>query len=447
MDVISLPKPPVPSTDQPAVQDSFQAMQLLHEIIKPEWVEELFPSSPQTVFTGYVVLWMLIYQRLHQNATLSSAVSMFIQEMASLSTSKRVKENTLSARTGGFSRARQRFPVALAERIADHVFHSFLPTTFGALPGRRVFLVDGSCVKLTPQKELQARWPAGRQESPWPICQLATLHELETGMMLRPEAGAMYGDDAVSEMALAERFLKQIPAHSVLMADRGFGVFSFAFAAKQAGHDVVLRLNRDRFQSLQKKATPLRPDVWQLCWKPTKMNRRSFPDLPADAEVMVYLHAFDGFSGERMWIVTSLSLQTQCVAQLYVHRAEIETDIRQWKTVLKLNELRGQSAEMILKELAIGSVTYNLVVQVRRLAAERGKIAPRRISFTGVWSLIMPMIHHRRERTLQEWQNEWDLLLKRALQRTIPHRPNRSYPRTVYRKSLSYPRKVHEKAP
>lgn len=420
-------------------------MQLLQEIINPEWVEELFPSSPQTVFTGYVVLWMMIYQRLHQNATLFSAVSMFIHEMASLSTSKRVKEQTLSTRTGGFSRARQRFPVKLAERAADHVFNSLLPSTSRILPDRWVFLVDGSSVKLSPVKELQERWPAGRQESPWPICQLATLHELETGMMIRPEAGAMYGDDAVSEMALAEPFLKRIPAHSVLMADRGFGVFSFAFAATQAGHDVVLRLNRDRFQSLQKKATLLRPNVWQLCWKPTKNNRRSFPDLPADAEVMVYLHAFDGFSGERMWIVTTLSMDTPGVAQLYVHRADIETDIRQWKTLLKLNELRGQSADMILKELAIGSVTYNLVVQVRRLAAERGKIAPRRISFTGVWTLIIPLIHSRRERTTAEWEVEMDLLLKRALQRTIPNRPNRSFPRTVYRKSLSYPRKVHQK--
>lgn len=441
MDVSSLPSN---SSLQRDSDEAAQALRLLGNVITPEWVDALCPSSPQAVFTSYIVLWMLIYQRLHQNAPLTSAVSMFLQQMASLSTSKRVQDKTLSTQTGGFSRARQRFPVAVAEHIADHVFQSLLPAASTWLPGRRVFLVDGSTIKLRPQKELHERWPAGRQGSPWPICQLAVLHELETGMMLRPEAGPMYGDEATSEMSLAEPLLRRLPAHSVLMADIGFGVFSFAFAATQAGHDVVLRLKKDRFVSMQKKATPVRPGMWQLCWTPTAENRRSFPDLPADAKVKAYLHEFIGYSGQQMWIVTTLSIETDQAAKLYAHRAEVETDIRQWKKPLKLDELRGKSVEMILKELAIGSVTYNLVIQVRRLAAERGKIAPRRISFTGVWHLLMPMFLFPRERTMEEWHEEGDLLLKRALQQKIPLRPNRSYPRTAYRKSFSYDKKDFE---
>lgn len=439
--------PPVPVADLDSRPGSDHVMRLLHEIIQPEWIEDLFPSAPQTVFTGYVVLWMLIYQRLHQNASLASALSMFLQDMAQLSTSKRVQDQTLSARTGGFSRARQRFPVTLANRIADHVFHSFLPPTSRQLPGRRVFLVDGTSVPLTPRRELQKRWPVGRPDSAWPICRLAVLHELDTGMMLRPEAGAMYGEEAVSEVTLAESFLQRLPAQSVLMADRGFGVFSFTFAATQAGHDVLLRLSWDRFRSLQKKATPVRPGVWELVWKPTIHNRRSFPHLPADAQITVTLHAFEGHAGQPLWIVTTLALETSAIAQLYEQRTEIETDIRQWKSFLKLDEMRSRSDEMILKELAIGCVTYNLVVQVRRLAAARRPIPARRISFTGVWNLLMPMILSPRIRTPENWQHDWELLLKRVLQCTIPNRPHRSYPRTVHRKSSKYPRKKHHHTP
>ncbi len=54
--------------------------------------------------------------------------------------------------------------------------------------------------------------------------------------------------------------------------------------------------------------------------------------------------------------------------------------------------LRGQSAATIGKELAMGMMAYNLVVQVRRLAAKRIPIEPRRLSFTGVWSLVKAIL-------------------------------------------------------
>ena len=56
-------------------------------------------------------------------------------------------------------------------------------------------------------------------------------HELASGCAVRPETGPMYGPGAVGELALATRLLPRLPAHSVLLADRNFGVFAFAYAA------------------------------------------------------------------------------------------------------------------------------------------------------------------------------------------------------------------------
>jgi hypothetical protein len=56
---------------------------------------------------------------------------------------------------------------------------------------------------------------------------LVLAHELASGAALRPEVGAMYGPAADSEVALAVRLIPRIPAKSVLMADRNFGVFGF----------------------------------------------------------------------------------------------------------------------------------------------------------------------------------------------------------------------------
>jgi hypothetical protein len=55
------------------------------------------------------------------------------------------------------------------------------------------------------------------------------------------------------------------------------------------------------------------------------------------------------------------------------------SNIRNVKVVLRMDESRGQSPAMIRQELALGTVAYNLVIQIRRLTAQ----PPRRLSFTG----------------------------------------------------------------
>ncbi|MGL4464494.1 MAG: transposase [Planctomycetia bacterium] len=108
-------------------------------------------------------------------------------------------------------------------------------------------------------------------------------------------------------------------------------------------------------------------------------------------------------------------------------RWEVETDLRLWKRTLGVDALRGRSVEMVLKEVAMGALAYNLVVEVRRLAAA----PPKRISYTGVWSLVTITLFSPRERTAEKWREHVDRVLRWAAQRKLPNRPGRSYPRQV----------------
>ncbi|MGL4464493.1 MAG: hypothetical protein ACRDD1_11215 [Planctomycetia bacterium] len=172
-----------------------------------------------------------------------------------------MREDKLSANTAAYSRARSRLQTAVAEKSADHVFTTLAAASAADQPvnkpaERRTFLIDGSTLALASRDELRRRWPpASNQhgEGIWPISHLVLACELETGLMLRPEVGAMYGDAADGEVALAIR----LPPRSLLMADRNFGIFGFVRCAVQAGHEVVTRLTAARFQSLRKKAEPL----------------------------------------------------------------------------------------------------------------------------------------------------------------------------------------------
>jgi len=430
----------------PALQahsaDLQEAMTLFQKTLPSEFLEQRQDSSPQTVFTPWLVVWLMIYQRLHHNATLASAVGAFIDAMQGNSTNKRVRDNTLSSNTGGLSRARSRLKVTVAEQAADHVFQTLLPQMPRLIGGRRVLLVDGSTITLTSNEKLRQHWPPASNQhgdAPWPICQLVLMHELESGLMVRPETGAKYGPNAESEVTQVQRLFSRIPEHSVLMADSNFGIFQFVHAATQAGHDVITRLTEPRFRSMVVNAQPVRPGVWQLQWQPSDQERRKHPDLDAEAVVPIYLHEIVGCSGQTLWVSSTVDLETATLSACYFRRGEVETEIRNSKKTLKLDELRGQSVEMIHKELAMHTIAYNLVAQVRYLASQLGQLPPKRLSFSGVWTLIKTMLLNHADRNAQQWQERFDLVLKKCLQRKLPHRPDRSFPREAYSIRSPYP--------
>ena len=146
-----------------------------------------------------------------------------------------------------------------------------------------------------------------------------------------------------------------------------------------------------------------------------------------------------GFSGQTLWVVTTLDLPVEKLAALYARRWEIEADIRHLKQTLQADALRGQSPDMVLKELAMTAVAYNLVVQVRRLAAERAKVAPKRISFSAVRDLVRILLFAPKPRTAAEWVEWFERVVREAGRSKLPNRPNRSYPREVIPRRRGFP--------
>ena len=432
-----------PSAAPPdSAADLAAALAQFHRLVDPEMVAELQPSGPATVYTPWLTVWLLVYQRLHRNASLQTAVAEFARVAPLHSSNTRVRERTPSSNTGAYSRARARLLAPVAEAVADHVFATVAAATPPSLGDRRVFALDGTTLALASNDRLRERWPPGaNQHGPntWPICQLVLAHELESGAAVRAELGAMSGSEADSEVAMATLLLPRIPANSLLMADRNFGVFGFVHAAVAAGHDVLVRSVQSRFEALKRSAETAGPGRWRLRWTPTKANRQTDPGLPADAGVSVWLHEFVGFSGQTLWVATTTEASVETLADLYAKRWSIETDIRQLKTTLECDALRGQSEDMIRKELAMAMVAFNSVVRVRRIAAERAKLPPRALSFKGVWSLVTILLLSPNDWTAEEWQERFEWVIRGAIQRKLPKRPGRSYPRTVIARRRKFP--------
>jgi hypothetical protein len=419
------------------------ALDQFRNLLDPDMINELQPSRSNAVYTSWVTVFLLIYQRLSGNASLQEAVAELLKTIGMFSSNKRVQNQTLSSNNSAYSRARSRLSGSVTDAVADHVYEKIITATKPSLADRRAFIIDGTTVPLQSSDTLRKQWPAGsNQHGPgtWPICHLVVAHELASGAAMRPEVGAMYGPEAVSELELSKRLMPRIPANSMVMGDKNFGVFYFVYTASQAGHEVLVRLTKPRYQYLKRSAKQVGPGRWTLSWKPSDWDRRAHPDLPANAVVKVTLHEFVGFSGKTIWVATTSDASVEELAKLYAQRWGIETDINNFKTTLECDALRGKSAAMIMKELAIAMVSYNLVVQVRRLAAERVKMPPRRLSFTGVWRLVKIILLSENDAwTAEEWEKQFEWVLRGAAQRKIPNRPGRSYPRKTLARGRKFP--------
>jgi hypothetical protein len=390
---------------------------LFRRLLPPRLLDDLDPRAPQAAYTAWAVTWLLVYQRLHGNASLNDAVAEFALRFRGRASPGR----DLSANTGAYSAARTGLDARVLHWAAESAYDTLVEAYPCSWRGRRAFFVDGSTVQLAPSFELRLAFPPASNQhgqSHWPILHLAVAHELESGLAASPEFGPMYGPEARSELSLAAGVLARLPAGSILLGDRNFGVFAFAWAAARSGHDVLLRLTEARFEALKKKAGEAGPGRWELTWRPSAYDRKAHPELPPDAEVTGWLHEVRVSEGLTLWLFETAQMTGQEAAGLYHKRQDVETDIRDLKQTLCLGEMTCKSAAMVEKELAAAVLAYNLANQVRRLAARRLEVEPRRLSFAGVWSLLKAFAQGLLEgTTAAEAEAEFGRLLRAAGQR------------------------------
>ncbi|MFS8120003.1 MAG: IS4 family transposase [Microcoleus sp.] len=414
------------------------AFATLKQFVDLSRVDLMQPMAKSTVYTAYVTLWMLVYQRMHGGTTLDVAVKNFFQQNTAYQPdNKRLREKTLSNSTAAYSGARKRLEPVVTEWFFDQVASSIIATTKPSLGEQRVFIIDGTTVSLAPTPALKAKFPPASNasgESAWPILSLVVAHEMETGCALMPETGAMYGEQAASETFLCKALIERLPPNSIVMADAGFGIFSVAHEAIRNRHDIVSRLTVARFNSMVKTAELVDQQgdnkTWKLQWRPSRADQKAIPRLPPDTMHEVLLHEMHVAGGGILYIVTTLTHSRKVIAELYHRRVDIETDIRSIKISLDIERMRGKSEAIVRTELLTSLVAYNLVVQFRRQAAKVAGVSPRRLSFTRVRNTFNAFLLGNLYTTPQAWREAYQAALVIASKDLLPNRPeHRNFPR------------------
>lgn len=434
--------------------DTFE--RVLQSTVSVGFIEQLCKRHRVKVRAGIyslaVVVWLMIYQRLHSKRTLSAAVQFLAREATHWrrrrQLSRAMPAGGISTRTGGYCRARLKMPKLVATDVCDHIFEQLQSLMREQLPdvGRPLFVIDGTTLRLQHRPELIKAFPPGSNQhgdNHWPTMLLVAFHDVHTGLALRPSWGPMYGKHAVGEQKLAAEALQRLPADAIVLADADFGIFAFAHAAQQTQRLMIFRLTTARAQKVL-AGMNLRPGRRRkVRWEASRWERNSHPGLAEGAVVEGWVVACWNpvRPGEMLFFFTTLDVKPKRILALYGLRWNIETDLRSLKRTVDLHQVSSKSQAMVEKEILMAISAYNIVRAVQYLSASQAGLTPRQLSFSTAQDAVMAAWPYlQRASNSAEFHQEVQRLLVVVAQSRLPQRSHaRSYPREIWGRGGHFP--------
>ena len=134
-------------------------------------------------------------------------------------------------------------------------------------------------------------------------------------------------------------------------------------------------------------------------------------------------------------MVTTLTSPKTALKALYQRRWDIELNLRDIKETMGMNILSCKTPEMILKEVWVYLLAYNLTRLLMCQSALLADITPRQISFKHCLQIVLIWAQ---QSTLLNNNMLMSLLLLMSQQR-VGKRPGRIEPRAVKRRPKAYP--------
>jgi hypothetical protein len=404
-------------------------------------------SKSKKVYTAQAVCWLMIQQCLEELSMEEVLHKARAEELKSLYGDCKRAKGKLSKNTSAYSQARKELPLEIWLPLFEELFFLLNEKSIH-WQGRPAIILDGTTLTLQPTAELRKAYPPGSNQygqHSHPEMLVAVAHDLNSGLAYPPKFGAKTGKDAVSEISLGIELIGDFEKDTIIVADRGFGIFQVAFAAVKSSKDIVFRLTKERAQSLMRRCSiDVNAQESALTWTPSPYELNHYPELCKEDQItgrlIVRSIIKPGKPAEELYLFTTLKEDAQDLLELYARRWEIETDIRNIKVTCKLDQLSSLGEEMVEKELFAGIFSYNLVRAAMLLIGHEFNVDPRRIKFKLTKTVIKYLAPIVAESSTNSERSNllWEAF--EALAKNTNKKRNRPpQPRKQYKKRANFP--------
>lgn len=308
--------------------------------------------------------------------------------------------------------ARQRLPLEVLQEVAHKVAIQVRESAGVASEphwrNRRVRLMDATNFSMPDTPELRAHFGEVPRQKPgcgFPIAHCLMVFGKEGGELIYWDASPYKTGDLHHTPQAHEQALQP---GDVLLGDDAFSAYVHLAMLKTRGADGIFPAHHARLVDFtpNRLGGPGAPtgapgsrwiqslgdddqlvEYFKPVRRPRWMTQEQFDAIPPSMIVREIRRTVQrkGFRPMKVTVVTTLldaeAFPADEIVALRRERWEVETDIRQLKTTMKMEVLRCGTVAGVTKELAAFAVVYNLTRLVMADAARRQGVSPRRLSF------------------------------------------------------------------
>ena len=403
-----------------------------------QW-RDRFWTPLQTVHT-------FLLQVLHVGSSCREAVALALSQRAAGGQTLPSDDPT------AYCQARKRLPVEVLQDAVRQTGRSLRDQVSSTLTwlGRRVWLVDGTNCSMPDTPDLQAVFGQPGNQKPgcgFPVANVVALFCWASGAVLEAAIGPL----RTSELRLWRTLWPALSPGEIVLGDCFYCSFYDFVGVMRRSCDAVFRLHQRRPKDLR-KGKRLGPNERLVTWerpkwhqRPRGMKRREWKSLPLTLTVRLIRFAVDipGFRARTVWVATTLldpaAYPAAQIAALYRDRWLIELRFRDIKTTMGMDVLRAKSADVVIKEIHMHLLAYNLVRSLMWQAAAQHGRPLHRLSLAGTIDRLNALepymeLHAGRPQA----KRLYELLLRWIAHDPVPDRPNRIEPRAVKRRPKEY---------
>lgn len=398
-----------------------------------KWVDEEVSSWRERLYSPITTLMMFIGQVVSADQSCQNAVA---RESA--------RNGALRCQsTGPYCNARKRLPLKLIERLAREVGKRLCA---GQSPrwrwhGREVKLIDGTTVSMPDTEENQQQFPQSRTQKAglgFPVARLVAIISLSCGAVVEWAVGPCAGKSS-GEPSMLRALVGCLRPGDVVVADRYYAGYFMLTMLMQHGVDVVVRQHQHRTTDFRCGKRLGKCDhivEWLRPPRPKWLDPAMYAAIPD------HLTLREVRVGN--WIVVSSLLDPRDVAKrelsdLYQQRWQVEVDLRSIKSVMQMDVMRCQSPQMVMKEIAVHLLAYNLVRVAMAQAACLSLILPQQLSFKAALQLVRAFAEELRRCPGSQLGSRYDNMIHDIADNKLPQRHGRVEPRVKKRRPKNYP--------
>lgn len=405
-----------------------------------------FAPAGHHIWTPALTVWALLSQCFSDSKSCVAAVARAVVLRVSLGLPP------CSEATGAYCKARAKLPIDLLHRLARQLGDRLEENAAASWrwKDRRVLLCDGTSVSGPDTPANQADYPQPKTQKRglgFPLIRLVVLLGFATAALTDAALGPWSGKER-GEMALLRQLLQRVQTGDVLVADRACCSYWLLADLRKRGADGVFRLHQSRhydFGTGQRLGHDDHIVEWARPARPSWMDKPTYRAVPKSMKIRELRFRVDrrGYRTREILVATTLVDAQQYrkgdLAELYHQRWRVELDIRDIKQTLKMDVPRGQTPEMLRREIWAHLPAYNLARQVMAQAASQKGLSPRHISFAGAKQTMDAFRVALQTGCGDVWRSLVKAMLRAIGGHRVGRREGRCEPRQVKRRPKVYP--------